>query len=1599
MEEKQTGRRRRRSRELSPPVEPKCRKKEPTPTPLHTAPQLPITSSSSSNTTRRAVGGVTQQSNNVGAFKKNVAFGKFVPNKKSNLKKGTMGKKGGFRNNVGKYVYKDNKHDHSSVQQKAKIVKQNKKSYIYESPVSDDDDSDKFDKRIIVTPPQSPSSTASSPTSTVPNHDVSDDDDDANNDDDNTLPQIHRIRHRVRPRRLNPYPTINKNNYKLFHYKKRYVEKYGLYEDIFKVKFANRLQGTSLIDLQQELLELFSDVIRHLNRIYEEQDRVRVYINHPGLLYSKPIFIALRPLGDLNANAIMQAVEKVLNSNQALSLDKFFTIHVGIMGNRHAGGRVKLVTAPDVVLKRSIIEMVPLDNDHTCVTRAILVGVTKIREPNNDNLKRKSRVHSLQGKALDLLYTLGIDSNRDLEFQELYKIEDYLNIQVVIFSKPFNSNCIYVGAIERRDKVFLYYHANHCDLIGSITSFLSKAYYCNFCLVPYTKMNEHACDRHCNVCCKDNCLMTDNIIECIVCNFECRNQECFDRHKTKNPKTHFSVCESYWRCPKCKHICCSNQKKDHLCGSRICRFCSESVIGVHKCYVKPLEPKQTSGKFLYYDFECTQEEIIVCSAGYEPLDDPNCQTCLNAETLCGTCSNCKNCSDRLCGKNMHSVNFVVAQTVCNACHKNDLDAHSTCVECGSRCRSCDKRDGEGFYKSPPCKTEGSTCGKRERVFKGIGTAHRFGEWLFTRAHKNFTCIAHNAKAYDNVFLLEYLVNQTHSAISTIYTGTKITTITVPEYNIRLLDSLCFFPFSLRKVAQTFNLNVQKGDFPHLFNIMKYFTYDEDEYPDKKYYGFNEMSPEAQTEFLKWYTPKQYTRFNFQEEMLKYCRSDVVILRLACTKFRNMIMEITETSNQPSINVSDTAIDPFINVTIAGLCQTIFRTLFLREHSEQREKEDVEDVECNDDVHNDVDDTSPSPTAGEGEVSTSSTASQQKNGDFINTAIGIVPTGGYTRQDNFSKKSILWLSLTAKRNGIHIRHALNGGEYRVPETNFRVDGFSEVGNNKTIWEYFGCYFHGCPECTGKSKRQATSWGVDDISFTQRYAMTIDRKMKLIEMGYKVECIWEHECDIQFRLLPQNEKDYLEGLDFVDRLCMRDSFFGGRTNAIRLYAEADEQTTIKYYDVTSLYPFINKGSEYPLGHPTIITSNFKDVSEYFGIALVKVTPPNDLFFPVLPYRCCGKLKFPLCARCADLELLDSCTCTREQRSWVGTYCTVELQKALLKGYEFKVYEVYHWDKTTKYDTVSKKGGLFTSYVNTFLKIKTEASGFPVNCVTDADKITYVKDFYEHENVQLDIDKIEKNPPLRALAKLMLNSFWGRWGMRESLDQTTICRTPKEFFEIIDNKTYNVTDFHIINDETVSVIYSHKDSYTPANPTISVVLASFTTAYARLLLLDYLEQLDRRVLYHDTDSIIYTANPQRPDLDLPLGNFLGDLTDEIDSGRQITHFVSTGPKSYAYRLDDESEICKIRGFSLTYQASRLLNFTTMKDMIKNNNKVPLQGDPSKLKTIYTVKKGKINRSKNDFVIYNHTEVKAFRPIYTKRVVQMNDLSTLPYGYLRKT
>jgi len=319
-------------------------------------------------------------------------------------------------------------------------------------------------------------------------------------------------------------------------------------------------------------------------------------------------------------------------------------------------------------------------------------------------------------------------------------------------------------------------------------------------------------------------------------------------------------------------------------------------------------------------------------------------------------------------------------------------------------------------------------------------------------------------------------------------------------------------------------------------------------------------------------------------------------------------------------------------------------------------------------------------------------------------------------------------------------------------------------------------------------------------------------------------------------------FLDTFQIVEPLEPREAFFEGRTNAVKLHHVTDvaQGEKTKYVDVTSLYPWANNEGEYPIGHPQVIVNpQDQDIHHYFGTAKVDILPPHELYHPVLPFRHGGKLTFPLCRSCVEHEMTKSllekshhCPHTAEQRTLRGTWCTPEIQKAVAMGYTFnKIHEVHHFPPE------QRRKGLFADYVNTWLKIKQESAGYPNWCNTPQDKARYVQQYQQKEGIALDPTMIQKNPGRKATAKLMLNSFWGKFGENLHKPTTQVVYNAAQLFDLVSNPFNDIRQVRIANDEALEVVHAELKDNQPDNGRINIFVAAFTTCWARLKLYSYL------------------------------------------------------------------------------------------------------------------------------------------------------------------
>jgi hypothetical protein len=511
-------------------------------------------------------------------------------------------------------------------------------------------------------------------------------------------------------------------------------------------------------------------------------------------------------------------------------------------------------------------------------------------------------------------------------------------------------------------------------------------------------------------------------------------------------------------------------------------------------------------------------------------------------------------------------------------------------------------------------------------------------------------------------------------------------------------------------------------------------------------------------------------------------------------------------------------------------------------------------------------------------------------------------------DNQSFIALEWLQYREVIDKRKIHTCLDGKEAWISSgmKSMKVDG---LDNHNNVYEFSGCYYHGCPKC--------------NPSNSKKYEKTIQKNKAIVDAGYNLIHIWE--CEWYKEKKNEEVKNILEQINHIMPLRIRDAFFGGRTECFKPFVDINKmpfKAKIFYRDITSLYPWVMFNMEYPVGHHTVIKDDFDyTLKSYFGVVKCKVKPPNDLYIPVLPEKG-EKLTFRL----------GNCL--------IGTWTTCELLKAIEKKYEIQeIYEVHHFENTST--------DLFKGYIGYYLKIKQESSGYPKWVKTEEDKDWYIANYQDKMGIHLEKDNVKLNEGKRACAKLCLNNLWGRFGMRSFNNNKEIIRTREDVYRILKTKGINqeTVDFQLFEGHNDFAIATY-ETFNEKNGswmTVNPYLAVFTSSYARLKLYDALDTLGERVIYCDTDSVIYYHEDDAP-LEssreshlihgLVCGDMLGDFTDELD-GHWIIGWISGGAKSYGYEVCNKIECgckmcgstcCKVKGFTLTSGNSKNINFKTV-------------------------------------------------------------------------
>ena len=115
---------------------------------------------------------------------------------------------------------------------------------------------------------------------------------------------------------------------------------------------------------------------------------------------------------------------------------------------------------------------------------------------------------------------------------------------------------------------------------------------------------------------------------------------------------------------------------------------------------------------------------------------------------------------------------------------------------------------------------------------------------------------------------------------------------------------------------------------------------------------------------------------------------------------------------------------------------------------------------------------------------------------------------------------------------------------------------------------------------------------------------------------------------------------------------------------------------------------------------------------------------------------------------------------------------------------------------------------------------------------------------------------------------------------------------------------------------------------------------------------------------------------------------MKNEVE-GDHIVEFVSGGAKNYGYKTVGGKVECKVRGFTLNVRGKTVLNYDTMKEIIRKELK---EGKTSLLE-VNNPSHFKRNTKQKEIGLVEQT--KKYRVVLDKRVIDPDSMMSYPFGY----
>ena len=410
--------------------------------------------------------------------------------------------------------------------------------------------------------------------------------------------------------------------YRIQPVKDYHSKKFNMTAKNYRVQFNNALDNVDLLKSQNRTYDIFDRLLRDVTEGMHSTDQVRFVLQSNQLQF--PISLPFCSLEELTTEKVLSQVEKVVQSNEEFRLND--TVNIDILRVQMPQGSGKSNVRRQTWNIREYLQekksVITINNkDDLCLARALVVAIARIeKDPQYKSIRDSSR-HIQRERAFDLHEAANVPLG-PCGLKEVNLFQQHLaNYQIIVVSGDQNNAIIYPPhppANPNPEKsIYLYYQANHFDVITKLPGFLNTNYFCHVCHKGYDHTTDHLCDGMCKSCRGFGCTIENNGMTCQECDRFFRNQVCYDRHKQEpingGGRT---VCEAIRKCPKCHNSVDVRRLRNHPCVDNkkcpTCKVVRNPSDPNHQCYMQQEQPKEepSYAQLLFFDFECNQERGI-----------------------------------------------------------------------------------------------------------------------------------------------------------------------------------------------------------------------------------------------------------------------------------------------------------------------------------------------------------------------------------------------------------------------------------------------------------------------------------------------------------------------------------------------------------------------------------------------------------------------------------------------------------------------------------------------------------------------------------------------------------------------------------------------------------------------------------------------------------------------------------------------------------------------------------------------------------------------------------------------------------------------------